>query len=412
MIASRHAPPAACHPDFEVIMVGAGPAGSATATLLAEVGHRVLVLDKASFPRHKACSDYVNPEAARLLRELGVEGEVLASGAHRMEGMLVHAPGGHRFLADFAGAGPGRTALGLSRYHFDDLLRQRAEAAGATVRERAHVRDVLVEGGRVVGVEATIDGVRETLRAPLVVGADGRHSVVVRRVGLATPVPWPRRTGLVAHYRGVRGLDRWGEMHVARHGYAGLAPLEDGLTNVALVVDAALLERRSGPLDAFFADGLAWIPAVASKLAGAERVGSLRGMGPMAQQARRAAGDGFLLVGDAASFLDPFTGEGIYEALRAARLAAPVLTAALRAGDPSARALAPYRAARRRAFFAKRQVCWLVQAFIHTPALMDYAADRLDRRPALAHTLAGVLGDFRPAQQALSPVFLARLLRP
>jgi flavin-dependent dehydrogenase len=132
----------------------------------------------------------------------------------------------------------------------------------------------------------------------------------------------------------------------------------------------------------------------------------------MTRRARRVAGDGFLLVGDAASFLDPFTGEGIYEALRGATLLAPVASAALRANDVSARTLTPYRAARRRAFWAKRQVCWLVQGFIATPSLMDYATTRLDRRPTAALTLAGVLGDLYPAQRALSPVFLARLLRP
>jgi len=132
----------------------------------------------------------------------------------------------------------------------------------------------------------------------------------------------------------------------------------------------------------------------------------------MARRARKVAGDGFLLVGDAASFLDPFTGEGVYEALRGANLLAPVADAALRAGDVSTRMLAPYRTARRRAFWAKRQVCWLVQGFVAAPPLMDYATARLDRRPMTATTLAGVLGDLYPARRALSPLFLARLLQP
>jgi flavin-dependent dehydrogenase len=373
--------------DADVIVVGGGPAGSVSAWLLAERGHRVLLMDKARFPRHKACSEYVNPAGARLLRELGLESDLQALGAHRMEAMLIHAPGGRRFLADFGIAEPGSAAIGLSRYRLDSLLLDRAREAGVEVREGAHVRSILVEDGCVQGVESTLSSVRMTLRAPLTIGADGRHGVVSRALGLDIPLRWPRRTGLVAHYRGVSGLGSWGEMHVAprRQGYAGLAPLEDGLTS---------------------------IPAIASKLNGAERVGGIRGVGSMAHRAHRVSGDGFALVGDAASFLDPFTGEGIYEALRGATLLAPVADAALRAGDLSARRLAPYRAARRRAFWAKRQVCWLVQGFIATPALMDYATTRLDRRATVRQTLTGVLGDLSPARQGFSPVFLARLLRP
>jgi flavin-dependent dehydrogenase len=398
--------------DAEAIVVGGGPAGSTLAALLAERGHRVLLLDKTAFPRHKACSDYVNPEGTRLLGALGLAGEIAALGAHAVAAMQVHAPAGAAFLADFHAAEAGRRATGLTRRKLDALLLERAVAAGVEVRQHSHVREVRVERGRVVGVAATVDGVREDLRAPLVVGADGRASIVSRALGLDIENRLLRRTGLVAHYRGARGLDAWGEMHVHAHGYAGLAPLEEGLTNVAFVSDAAAVATKPGSLADYFEAGLAQMPAVAEKLAGAERVGPIRGVGPMAHRTRRAAGSGYLLVGDAAGFLDPFTGDGVAEALRGALLAAPIASAALRAGDVSAAALVPYRAARRRAFWAKRQVAWLVQGFILTPMLMDYAAPRLASRPGVARTLAGVLGSFEPAQRALSPLFLARLLRP
>ena len=399
-------------PDAEVVVVGGGPAGSAVAAALALAGHEVVLLDKAHFPRHKACSEYINAGGARLLDEMGMLGEVLAAGAHRMEAMIVHAPDGGRFAADFGKAEPGAAALGLSRHKLDHLLLERAKAAGVTVREGAHVRRVLREGGRVVGVEATLDGVPEQLRASLIIGADGRNSAVVRDLDLAVPLRWPRKTGLVAHYRGVSGLGRFGEMHVGRAAYAGLAPLEDGLTNVAVVADVRAVEGRPGTIDEFFAASLAAMPEVARKLEGAERVGGIRGVGAMAQRARRTTGDGYLLVGDAASFLDPFTGEGIYEALRGAALAAPVAHAALLARDTSDAALQPYRAARRRAFTAKREVCWVVQGFIGAPPLMNYVTARLARREGLGVTLSGVLGNLRPARAALSPIFLARLLKP
>ncbi len=398
--------------DVEVAVVGAGPGGSATATLLAEAGHDVVVFDRASFPRHKACSEYVNPAGAYILEELGIGSEVAALGAHRMEAMLVHAPGGDRFLSNFDGVEPGRTAIGLSRYRLDHLLLQRARDAGARVCERAPVRGVLTENGTVTGIEASVNGTRQTIRARLVVGADGHHSAISRTLGLDAAPAWPKRTGLVAHYRNVRGLDRWGEMHVGRGGYGGLAPLEEGLTNVAFVTDTASISGRAGSISEFFEAGLATLPEVAWKLEGAERVGGVRGVGPMAHRAKRTSGDGWLLVGDAAYFLDPFTGEGIYAALRAAQLAAPVASAALRLSRVSAEALAPYHAARRRVFTAKGHVCWIVQGFIHQPRLMDYVTVRLDRRQELGLTLSGVLGNMHPASRALSPLFLAKLLRP
>jgi geranylgeranyl reductase family protein len=398
--------------DFEAIVVGGGPAGSTLAAALAESGHRVLLLDKARFPRHKPCSDYVNPAGAQILGEMGVLDDALRLGARWMEGMVVHAPDGHCFTAHYAKAEPGRAALGLSRQHLDHLLLEHAKAAGVTVREQAHVRGVITEAERVRGVSATLSGTRESLRAPLVIGADGRNSIVRRELGLDAPLRWPRKTGLAAHVRGVRNAGPFGEMHIGHGLYAGLAWLENGLANLTVVVPDDVIRDRTGSVEAFFAGAIAQLPELAQSLAGAERVGGIRGVGSMACRSRRVAGDGYLLVGDAASFLDPFAGEGVYEALRGAHLAAPVLCSALAAGDTSERALEPYRRARRRAFRAKRAVSWIVQGFINTPPAMNYVTKRLSEREDLGLTLSGVLGNFRPASEALSPVFLARLLRP
>jgi geranylgeranyl reductase family protein len=397
---------------YEVIVVGGGPAGSTTARLLAEAGRRVLLLDKAAFPRHKACSDYLNPAAVRALREMGLMDALWAAHPHPMQAMRVHAPGDRMFQAVFREVEPGVVALGLSRHRFDDLLLQRAAAAGVEVRERAHVRDLVLGQGRVVGVQVSSGEARETLRAPLIVGADGHHSVVSRRLGLDLPARWPRRTGLAAHFRGLGRLGDWGELHVAPGGYAGLALLEDGLATVTLVTNVDALTQRAGSVESYYAEKLAEIPIVREMVAGAERVGPIRGVGPLARRVRGRAGDGWLLVGDAAGFLDPFTGEGIYKALHSATLAAPVIVAALERGDTSARGLAPYTRAYQRAFFANTQVLRIVQGFVHSPRLMSYVIDRLEQRAGLGRLLTGVVSDLRPAQEALSPLFLARLLRP
>ncbi|MGD9711329.1 MAG: NAD(P)/FAD-dependent oxidoreductase [Thermomicrobiales bacterium] len=398
--------------DAEVVVVGGGPAGSMTAMLLAQRGHQVLLLDKSTFPRHKACSEYINAGGVRVLREVGLLDDVRKAGAHVVDGMIVHAPGGNRYFADVAHAAPGRHGLGLSRYRLDQILLDGARRSGVDVCENAWVRSVDLDPAAGVRLEVSEGRQRRQIRCSFVVGADGAHSVVSRSLGLDRHVRWPRRTGLVAHYRGVAGLERSGEMHVTEGGYAGLAPLEDGLSNVAVVVDSDRVRGRPDSVSDFFDSILASLPNVAGKLEGSERVGTVRGVGPMSRRVGRTAGARFALVGDAAGFLDPFTGDGIYEGLRAAQLAAPVISQALNRHDFTDAAMGDYRRARQRVFTGKRQVCWIVQGFIHQPALMDYVTVRLNERESVGDILTAVLANVSPARKALSPLFLARLLRP
>jgi flavin-dependent dehydrogenase len=241
-----------------------------------------------------------------------------------------------------------------------------------------------------------------------VVGADGLQSAIVRSLGLSRPMRWPQRLGLVARYAGVGGIDQYGEMHVGRGVYCGLAPVGSGLVNVGLVgrlTDSIRSESRAQ----LFERLLTQLPGVMEILRGAERVIPVRGVGPMGRRVRRVAGPGYLLVGDAAGFLDPFTGEGVYRALRGAELAAPAAERALERDDAVP---VGYSQARHAAFAAKDRVCWLIQLFLASPPMFGYAIGNLARRPALAAVLAGVLGDYRPARTALEPAYLAAMLRP
>jgi flavin-dependent dehydrogenase len=214
---------------------------------------------------------------------------------------------------------------------------------------------------------------------------------------------WPRRLGLVAHYSGIAELSDHGEMHVGDGYYVGLAPLAGGRMNVgmALPMDA----DRVGAEERFAA-AVAGLPAVAERLDGVRRLTPIRGAAPIGHRVRSAAGRGWMLVGDAAGFIDPFTGEGIYRALRSARAAAESLAA----GDDGAERR--YLTARRRAFAAKDALTWLVQGMLAAPPAMAYAVRRLSERPRLAEVLGSALGDCRPASDALSPAYLARVLLP
>jgi flavin-dependent dehydrogenase len=401
-------------PDIDVLIAGAGPAGSAAAALLARAGWRVLAVDRAAFPREKACSEYMSPEAVRVLERLGVVPGLERAGAVPLAGTSVTAARGSRLLGRFAEArpAPGRpTGLSVARRVLDATLVEAARAAGARVIERAAVEELLYDGGAVAGaVVRDARGVRHPVRARLTIGADGLRSVVARRLG-GRRHGRPRRVAFVAHVADVPGLSDVAEMHVGTAGYVGLNPIGGGVANVALVVPAALAREARGRAGAFFHDRLADFPGVRGRVDPARTVREVLATGPFAARSGRVTADGALLVGDAADFFDPFTGEGICSALVGAELVAEHAGPALAApGIVAQPALAGYRRARRRRFAGKWAVERVLGYAMLWPALFDRAVGRLGRRPPMAHTLIGVTGDFVPARAVLNPLFLARTM--
>ena len=380
--------------------MGAGPAGSVAAATLARAGRDVLLVEAREHPRPKACAEYASPRIADELARL-VPMPDWRPVARPIGGMEV-VRGRDRVRIGYRdGAGRSRPAWGVDRLAFDALLAATAVAAGAELRQRTRVERLLANGGRVrAAVLGTPDGPRE-VRADWVIGADGARSTVARLLGVARP-PRIRRVGLITHVDGNGGLDDHGEMHVGDGYYVGLAPLPGGGLNVGMALPMATRE----PAERRYQRAIAGLPAVRDRLTGLRRTTPLRGVSPIGHRVTRAAGPGWLLVGDAAGFLDPFTGEGIYRALRSGRATAEAIIE-----DPG-RADLRYADVRQATFAAKTALTWLVQAMLAAPPVLGYALRRLEARPETAAILGSALGDCRPASDALSPRFLASVLRP
>jgi geranylgeranyl reductase family protein len=389
----------------DVVVVGAGPAGSAAAILLAERGWSVTLLDKAAFPRPKICGEYLSPEAARVLDRLGVLKAVDAAGAQPLSGMRIIAPDGTVLDGTYPTSGPWRGyrdhALAIRREVFDRILLERARALPVDVRERHRVTGLLVEGGLVRGVKAeSADGAPVELRSRLVVGADGRASVVAHALGLVRPHRL-QRLALIQHVSGIEGLGDRGEIYVDPPDYSILNPVAPGIVNLSLVVPLAHAKPFSSRLETFMEARLRQLRHVPARLAGMKAEGPVMAMGPLAYRVGEPRVGGVLLAGDAAGFYDPFTGEGLYTALRSAELLAEVAHPALSTGDVSADALAPYARAKRAAFADKARVTRALQFIIAHRRLANGAARFLQRRPALLSMLMGVIGDFVPPRALL-----------
>jgi flavin-dependent dehydrogenase len=392
----------------DVVIVGGGPAGAATAIGLARRGRGVLVLERAPAWRWRACGVFTSPATVAALQRLGVADADLANLARRVPAMRVETATGARFRLTYGDDGSLATApVGFDRSALDPHLLALAADAGAEIRPGTTVREV--RDGRVTIADGSSIHVR------VIVGADGLRSVVARHAGVDRPPPLGDRAALTFHVEDPRPDEvRDARMVVFDGGYVGLAPVPGGRVNVGIVLADERWRRRlraEGAASVAAAVMRAIPPAADDPVPWREpRIcDELEGASPVGARVTRRAGEGWLLVGDAAGFLDPFTGEGLHRALRSAELATFAIDAHLRG---RAGALAAYDRAITRRTRSKDLVSLLVQAFLAVPPAFDYAARRLAARSAVRETMGLVMGDLVAASTAFDPRFLAALLRP
>ncbi len=414
----------------DVLIVGSGPAGSALAILLTRRGWSVTMLERAFHPRPKACGECVNPGAVQALARLGLLDTILALRPARLEGWHLRTAEGHEVDTRF------RTedgfGLGLPRADLDAALVGEAVRHGAHLHEGVTVGSIELPGGpaptrgsgrdpqQIGAVTREADGRHAYRTAPLIVGADGLRSVVARAINRVDPVPRRKKVSITCRLSGSGPTRRSGLLHMGDFGTIGLAPVHADLPlwNGTVVVDSARWGRSLAgrPLEffqeAFTTAGLGWDsePMV------------LEGpwcSGPFDVPRRRAVCDGVLLVGDAAGYYDPLTGQGIYRALLSAELAAPVIDRALReaggrrlSGSPplpiSRASLAPYEARLHRAFRLGRGIQRVIEGVVSRRRLRSMVFGGLQLFPAVGDALVRLTGDVATPYSLLNPTLRTR----
>jgi menaquinone-9 beta-reductase len=303
-----------------------------------------------------------------------------------------------------------------ARQEFDRLVFDQAVAAGAEVWTGASATALLRDGERVVGVEVNRGGVTEQIRAPLIIGADGAYSVVVRELGMDQLHEKHYCAGLRVYYEGVTGFHE--RNHVELHfvdeaipGYFWIFPMAGNRANVGIGMLSHVVKKRDVKLKDLLRQMIEH-PRFRDRFTGARAVSPVKGWGlPLGSRPRRMAGSGWMLLGDAASLIDPFTGEGIGNAMISGEKAAEWAAKAKEAGDYDASFLAGYEKSVLAYLGNELRISHGLQRLGNFRWLLNTVIGKASRSPELADALSMMFDDEGERRKLLSPGFYLRVLR-
>jgi flavin-dependent dehydrogenase len=354
-----------------VVVVGAGPGGALAAYELARGGASVLLLDRAAFPRWKVCGACLSPGALRVLDDAGLGGLASDLGGVPLQ-RLVLAARARSARVPLGGS------LALSRFAFDAALVRAAVAEGAVFWPGSRVALGRLEGDA-RGLQVIRDGAKVAVAARVVVDATGLGRGLRAGTAPSDEVAAGSRVGVGAVLRGDDYPVRPGDLHMAvgRAGYVGLVRVEDGALNVAAALDPARLRTASPEQVVSGVLAEAGLPPVAE-----QPLEGWRGTPLLTRSSRDAGSERLFHVGDAAGYVEPFTGEGICWALSAARVSARLAAAGAERWRNGL--LDEWRAYRRNALVPSQRLCRVLAGALRRPRLVSVAVDALRVAPALA----------------------------
>jgi flavin-dependent dehydrogenase len=365
--------------NYDVIIAGGGPAGSSAAIQLASRGARVLLAEQKQFPRPKLCGEFISPECFSLFERLGVADQMLAARPAKLTETVFYSRNGNSVQVPSSWFGVSGIALGLSRAEMDERLLRRASDAGAQVIEDAHVTSLLIENKSVRGVKIKQGAIETSFRAAVTVDATGRARALTRHTSKRDGTKRQRApmVAFKAHLENTRVEPGACEIYFYRGGYGGLSSIENGLSNLCFIASASDVRASGADADRVMRE------VVCQNQRARFTLGNARSNSPWLAVSLEGFGrhsvapvNGLLAIGDAASFIDPFTGSGMLMALESGELAANAIVDYLnhKNGSRSIDDLrVSYSVTYNRTINSRLKICSLMRKAAFVPGLAEIA---------------------------------------
>ena len=380
--------------NYDVIIAGAGPAGSSAAIHLATSGLKVLLVEQKKFPRPKLCGEFISPECQDHFQKLGVAREIVCSDPASIVETVFYSSRGHHVSVPSSWFGE-RMALGLSRAVMDDVLLRRAEQVGVEVVEGASVVGPRIDADQVHGLKVKAEADRKgeagerEFHAPLTIDATGRARILARKTNHAHPHK-PKLIAFKAHFQNTRVAPGACEIYFYNGGYGGLSSVEEGTSNLCFIISAEQVKRCHSDPDRVMRELVMQNPRAGYTLEPAYTTSEwLSASWEQFGRQSPAPAKGLLAIGDAAAFIDPFTGSGMLMALESGELAAAVIVRH-REQLTSATIATEYTDRYRKKFDSRLKICSLLRRAAFSPRLTELgvtlfgASERFRNRVARA----------------------------
>lgn len=403
--------------NFDLIVVGAGPAGSAAILFAKKYNLKTLLLDKDVFPRDKICGDAISGKAMSILFELGLLDEAKKLPMAKINSIIFGSPKNHQVnieLRDNVEKGI-PAGIAVTREIFDNFLFQKAKAASDECLEGFKVTHIIKENGYVCGLKGKLKNGTDELvfKADVTLGADGYNSILARKTGIYDLDPKHWVVGLRQYYRNVTGTTNQLEIYYtkeAQPGYFWIFPLDNGFANVGIGMLQKTIKDRKINLKTTLQriiDGVSF----KERFKNAEATEQPKGWNlPVASKHRKNHGNGFMLLGDAAGLIDPFTGEGIGNAFYSAKYAVQTTAAAIEQNDFSEKALSRYDELLWARLGNEFAVSTKLQKLGRIQTLLNFIIKKAENSIEVQEVISGMLRNEIPKKQLANPLFYLKLL--